>query len=50
MLDCEVLGRPKGWNAGRSGTLPNMVGPMLRLLVGDNSGARAELMVPHKPE
>ena len=50
VLDYEVLGRPRGWNAGRSPALPDFAGPVLRLLVGDSSGARTELLVPHKPE
>ena len=50
VLDYQVLGRPRGWNAGSSPALPNFAGPVLRLLVGDSSGARTELLVPHRPE
>ena len=50
VVESEVLGRPRGWAAGQAPSMPGAVGPILRLLVGDGSGARAELLVPHRPE
>lgn len=50
VLESEVLGWALGLEHSCSAALPNLFGPMLRLIVVSVCGACAELMVAHKVE